>query len=82
MCDGYFELDMPHALTAYLLLRDFDTASVTDDTTIADALVLTAVALEVLDRAEDALAEEAIALGLVGTIVDGLGLQHFAAGVL
>ena len=73
---------MPHALTAYLLLRDFYTASVTDDTTIADALVLTAVALEVLDRAEDALAEEAITLGLVGTIVDGLGLQHFTAGVL
>ena len=82
MCDGHLKLDMPHTLTAYLLLRDLDTASVADDTAIADTLVLTTVALEVLDGTEDALTEEPITLGLVGTVVDGLGLQHFAAGVL
>ena len=82
MCDGHLKLDMPHTLTAYLLLRNLDTASVADDTAIADTLVLTTVALEVLDGTEDALAEEPITFGLIGTVVDGLGLQHFTAGVL
>ena len=79
---GHLELDVPHALTAYLLLRDLDTAAVTDDATIADALVLTAVALEVPDGTEDTLTEEAVTLGLVGTVVDGLRLEHLTAGVL
>ena len=82
MCDRYFELDVPHTLTAHFLLRDLDTASVTDDTTIADALVLTAVAFEVLHRTEDALTEEPITLGLVGAVVDGLRLEHFTTRVL
>ena len=82
MCDGYFELDVPHTLTAYLLLRDLDTASVTDDTTIADTLVLTAVAFEVLHRTEDALTEEPITLRLVGAVIDSLGLEYFTTRIL
>ena len=36
------------------------------------------MALVVLHRAEDTLAEETVALGLVGAVVDGFGLEHLA----
>jgi len=61
---------MSHALTAHFLFRDFYTATVTDDTTIADTLVLTAMTLKVLDGTEDAFAEEPITLGLIGTVIE------------
>src|SRR5690606_23919011 len=57
---GARELDVAHALTAHLLAGNLDTALVADDALIADALVLAAVALEVLGGAEDLLAEEAV----------------------
>src|SRR5262249_37404875 len=44
----------------------------------ADALVLAAIALPVLGRAEDALAEEAVLLGLERPIVDGFRLGDLA----
>ena len=40
------------------------------------------MALIVLGRTEDALAEQAVALWLIGAIVDGLGLENFTVGVL
>ncbi|MNR34802.1 hypothetical protein D3C85_1526040 [compost metagenome] len=45
-----------------------------------EALVLAAQALVVLHRAEDLGAEQAIALRLEGTVVDGLRLLHFTEG--
>src|SRR4029077_4219895 len=45
---------------------------------VTDALVLAAVALPVLHGAEDALAEQAVALRLEGPVVDGLGLGDLA----
>src|SRR5213075_1913318 len=45
---------------------------------IADPLVLAAVALPILHGPEDALAEQAVAFGLEGPVVDGLGLGDFA----
>ncbi|MPN46363.1 hypothetical protein SDC9_193949 [bioreactor metagenome] len=41
-----------------------------------EALVLAAQALIVLDRAKDLGAEQTIALGLEGAVVDRLGLLH------
>src|ERR1041385_1018028 len=41
---------------------------------------LAAQALVVLDRPEDARAEQAVALGLEGAVVDGLGLFDLAVG--
>ena len=81
MCNGHNELDMSGTLTANLLLRHLYTTTVADDTLVADALVLTAMALVVLRRTKDALAEKTIALGLVGTIVDGFGFQNFTIGI-
>ena len=79
---GNHELNVAHPLPADLLLGHFHTAPVADDALVADALVLAAVALIVLDGAEDALAEEAIALRLVRPVVDGLRLQHLAVALL
>src|SRR5205085_12425619 len=67
------KVDVTHALAAHLLARHLDAAALADDALVADALVLAAVALPVLRRTEDALAEEAVALGLERAVVDGLG---------
>src|SRR5205814_2946214 len=67
-----------HALAPHLGQRHLDAAAVADHTAIADPLVLPAVALPVLDRAEDALAEQAVALRLEGPVVDRLGLGDLA----
>ena len=75
---GRGQLDMAHALAANLCARDFDAAAVADLTLVADLLILAAVALPVLRGAKDALAEQAVALGLEGAVVDGLGLFDLA----
>ena len=72
------EVDVAHALAAHLLPRHLDAAALADDALVADALVLAAVALPVLRRTEDALAEEAVALGLERAVVDRLGLRDLA----
>ena len=82
MRHGNHKLDVAHALAAHLLLRNLNAATVADYALVADALVLAAMALVVLHRAEDLLAEEAVALRLVGAVVDGLRFEHFAARLL
>src|SRR5213083_3353225 len=72
------ELDVPHALAAHLGERDLHAAAVADDAAVADALVLAAVALPVLHRAEDALAEQPIPFRLEGPVVNGLGFRDLA----
>ena len=76
--DGGGEIDVPHALAPDLLARHLDAAALADDALVADALVLAAVALPVLGGTEDALAEEAVPLGLEGSVVDGLRLRYLA----
>src|SRR5439155_24916444 len=78
MRDRRSEVDVTHPLTADLLPRHLDAAALADDALVADALVLAAVALPVLGRTEDALAEEAVALGLERAVVDRLGLRYLA----
>ena len=82
VCDRHNQLDVAHALTTHFLLRDLNTASVAHDALVANALVLSAVAFEILYGAEDALAEQAITLGLVRPVVDGLRFQHFTVRLL
>ena len=72
MSHRHNQFDVSRTLTTHLLLSNLHTASVADDTLIANALVLTAGALIVLLRTKDTLAEQSITLGLVGAIVDGL----------
>ena len=82
MCHGHHQFDMSGAFAAHLLLSDLDTATVAHDALVADSFVLAAAALIVACGTEDAFAEEALALGLVCTVIDGLGLGHLAVGVL
>ena len=72
------ELDMAHALAADARQRHLDAALLADDALVLHALVLAAQALVVLDRAEDARAEQAVALRLEGAVVDGLRLLDLA----
>ena len=74
MGDRRGKLDMAHALAPDLGERHLDAALLADDALVLHALVLAAQALVVLHRAEDARAEQPIALRLEGTIVDRLRL--------
>ena len=74
------EVDVRHALAADLRAGDLDAAALADDALVADPLVLAAVALPVLGRTEDALAEEPVLLGLQRAVVDRLGLGDLAGG--
>src|SRR4029079_7999381 len=64
--DGNGELDVTHALAAHLAQGHFDAAAVADDTAVANSLVFAAMAFPVLYRTENALAEQAVLLGLEG----------------
>src|SRR6058998_3254162 len=72
------ELDVPHALAAHLGPRHLDAALVADDALVAVALVLAAVAFPVPGGAEDALAEQTVALRAERAVVDRLGLRDLA----
>ncbi len=70
------KFDVASTLTTYLFLSNLHTASVADDTLISNSLVLSAGTLIVLRRTEDALAEQAVTLRLVSTVVDGFRLSN------
>ena len=74
------QLDVAHAVAAHLAAGDLDAAALTDDALEPHPLVLAAVALPVAGRPEDALAEQAVLLGLQGAVVDGLRLLDLAVG--
>src|SRR6185312_16216139 len=71
---GRGQVDVAHPLTAHLRAGHLDAAALADDALVTDALVLAAVALPVLGRTEDALAEQAVLLGLERAVVDRLRL--------
>src|SRR4029079_8370667 len=59
---------------------DLDAAFLADDSLVFHALVLSAQAFVVLDRAADARAEQAVTLGLERAVVDRFGLLDLAEG--
>src|SRR2546430_13673866 len=71
---------MAHAFAPDLGPGDLDTAALADDAAEADPLVLTAVALPVLGRTEDLLAEQPVLLRTEGPVVDRLRLLDLAVG--
>ena len=82
MAHGGGELDVAHAFAADAGGGDFHAALVADDAFVADALVFAAGAFPVPGGAEDAFAEEPIALRSEGAVVDGLGFGDFTVGPL
>src|ERR1700683_1903690 len=75
---GRSQLDMAEALTADFAQSDFYAALIANDSAVLHALVFAAQTLPVGDRAKDLGAEEAVALRLEGTVVDGFRLGYFA----
>ena len=78
--NGCCQLDVAHPLAAHLGYGDFNAALFADDALVLHPLVLAAQALIILDRPEDAGAEQAITLRLEGPVVDGFRLLDFAEG--
>ena len=74
----HHQLDVSHALATYFLLRHFDTTSIANNSFVSDSLVFTAMAFKILDRTKNSLTKQAVTLGLVRPIVDGLRFQYFA----
>src|SRR5579864_2787374 len=72
------ELDVPHAVAAHLRERHLDAALLADDAAVLHALILAAQALVVLDRTEDAGAEQPVPLRLERPVVDRLRLLDLA----
>ena len=72
--DGRGELDVSHPLASDVGASDLDAALVADDALVAYALVFAAMALPVLGRTEDSLAEQPVFLRLLRPVVDCLGL--------
>ena len=81
MCNRNNKLYVPHTLTTHFLFGHLNTATFAHDTLVTDSLVLSAVALVILYRTENALAEQTVTLRLVCTLVDGFRLKHLTAGV-
>ena len=77
---GAGKFDVTHALATHLAFCYFYTALFANDTLVTDTLVLSAVAFPVLDRPEDAFAEQAVAFRLLGAVVDCFGLFDFTEG--
>ena len=77
MGDGNRQIDMSHPLAAHTTQRHLDTATVTDNILVLDALVLSAGALPIPGGAENSLAEQTAFFGLEGPVVDGLGVFDF-----
>ena len=69
---------MSHPLPADLLLSHLDSASVTDDSTVLDSLVLSAMTFIILGRTENLLAEKTVTLRLISPVVDRLRLQDLS----
>ena len=74
------KLDVAHALAANLRERHLDAALFADQALVLHALVLAAQALVVLDRSEDAGAEQPVPLRLEGAVVDRLGFLDLTVG--
>ena len=72
------QVDVAHALAADPRVGHLHAAAVADDALVLRSAVLAAGALVVALGAEDPLAEEAVPLGAVGAVVDGLGLLDLA----
>ena len=75
---GRCQFDVSEAFTADLAERDFHAALVADHAAVLHALVLAAEAFPVRYGAENFGAEQAVAFGFEGTVVDGLRLGDFA----
>jgi len=71
---------MAESFAPDLGLDDFNTALLTDHATVFHTLVLAAVTLVILNRAENLGTEQAIPFGLKCPVVNGLRFLHLSMG--
>ena len=74
------QFDVAHALAPDLGPSDFNATTLAGDAAKTNALVFAAIALPVLLRTENLLAEEAVLFRTEGAVVDGFGLLDLAVG--
>ena len=74
------QVDVAHALAPHARLAHLNAALLADHAAVLEPLVLSADALEILQGAEYARAEQSVAFRLEGAVVDGFGLAYFAPG--
>ena len=72
------QINVAHAFAAHLGKRHFHAALFTNDAAVLQTLVLAAKALVILHRPEDLRAEQTVALGLLGAVIDRFRLLDFA----
>ena len=77
---GHGQLDVAHALAAHARKRHFHAATVADDAAMFDAFIFSAGTFPVLDRAENAFAEQAAFFRLERAVIDRLRIFDFAFG--
>ena len=80
MGNGRGQFDVAHAFAAHFGERNFHAAFFTGYTFEFQTFVFAAQALVVFYGAKDFGAEQTVALGFEGAIVDGFGFFHFAVG--
>ena len=73
---------MTNAIATDLFLSNLNTTAVTNDSLIADALVLSTSTFVILYRTENTLTEQTITLRLVSTVVDCFWFQNLSVTVL
>ena len=78
MRHGYDKLNMARTFTTNLLLGHLYTATIADDSFIANTLILTAGTLIILGRTKDTLTEKAVAFRLICTIINGFRFRYLA----
>ena len=69
---------MAHSLAAHFGAGHFNAAAFADLAFVAQTFIFSAVALPVLGRSKNALAEQTVSLGFQSTVVNGFGLFHNA----
>ena len=80
MSDRRSQFYVPYAFPAYTRVGYLNATLITRNPLVPRLLVLSAVALEILDGTEDPLAEESVPLRLKRTVVYRLRFGHFAMG--
>ena len=80
MRNRHSQFDMAHALATHAGEGHFHAATIANDATMLDALILSAGAFPVLDRTENALAEQAAFFRLERAVIDRLGVFDFPFG--
>ena len=78
MGNGSSKLNMSHSFPSYFGTRNFYAAPFADYALITNAFILTAMALPVLHRSENTLAEKSVFFGFLRPVIYGFGLCYFA----